>query len=55
MSELMKKRNRSMIRTSSLEVSNKMVCPIVKLFKMKYKEVDNRDVALMAAKIINEY
>lgn len=52
---MMEKEIRKILRTSSLEVNNKMVCPIVKLFNMKYKEIDNRHLALMATKIINEY
>lgn len=52
---LMKKEIRKYIRTSSLEVHPKMVCSIVKLFKMKYGEVDQKHIALVATKLINEY
>jgi len=56
MSELIIKNEiRKMLRTSSLEVSYKMVCPIVKLFKMKYANVDNKQVSSIAIKLINEY
>ena len=54
MSELMIKREiRKLLRTSSLEINSKMVCPIVKLFNMKYGQVDNDHVASIAIKLIN--
>ena len=56
MSEIrIRKEVRKFIRNSGLEVSSKMVCPIVKIFKMKYGEVDDRHISSIARKIINEY
>ncbi len=56
MSDLIVKREiRKLIRTSSLEVNCKMVCPIVKLFKMKYGNVDQKHISSIATKLINEY
>lgn len=56
MSELtIRKEIRRLLRTSSLEINPKMVCPIVKLFRMKYKEVDDKYVATIATKLISEY
>lgn len=55
MSELMLEREiRSIIRTSGYKASSKMLCPIMKLLKMKYKDIDNKDVTSIAVKIINE-
>ncbi len=55
MSEIMiKKEIRRYIRTSGLNVSFKMICPIVKLFNMKYKDVDSKQVAFLANIIIRE-
>lgn len=42
------------IKSSGLEVSSKMVCPIVKLFNMKYKNIDSLQVATLTNKIIKE-
>lgn len=56
MSDLRIKREvRRFIRSSSLEVHPKMVCSIVRLFKLKYGEVDQRHIASIATKLINEY
>lgn len=46
---------RKIIRRSSLEVHPKMVCSIVKLFNMKYSGVDNKNIASIATKLINDY
>ncbi len=56
MSELtIKTEIRRFIRTSGLEANPKMVCSIVKLFKMKYGSVDRNYIAQIATKLINEY
>lgn len=56
MSELFIKREvKKMLNTSSLEVHPKMVCSIVKLFKLKYGEIDQKHIASIATKLINEY
>ncbi len=56
MSELMIKREiRKMLRSSGQDVNHKMVCPILKLFKMRYGEVDKQHISSIAVKLINEY
>lgn len=49
-----KKELRQYLRNSSLEVSHKMVCPMVKLIKMKYENVDPKRVASIASALIDE-
>lgn len=51
---IIKKELRGYLRNSSLEVSHKMVCPMVKLIKMKYDNVDAKKVAIIANELINE-
>lgn len=51
---IIKKEIRKYIRSSGLEVSTKMICPIVKLFNMKYEDIDSRQVAFLTNKIIKE-
>ena len=46
---------RRMIRMSGLEASPKMVCSIVRIFKMKHSKVDYSNVAIIARKLISEY
>ena len=56
MSELFIKREiRKLLKETSLEVNTKMVCPIVKLFKMKYGAVDSKYISMVTTKLINEY
>lgn len=56
MSELAIKREvRRFIRTSGMEAHPKMVCSIVRLFKMKYGSIDKNQVTQVAQKLINEY
>lgn len=52
---VIKKEVRRYIRSSGMEVSSKMICPILKLFKMKHGEVDQKHVAMIATKLINEH
>lgn len=56
MSELfIKSEVKKMLNNSSLEVHPKMVCSIVKLFKIKYGNVNQKHIASIATKLINEY
>ena len=52
---IIKKEIRKILRNSGMEVTNKMVCPIVKLFRMKHRSIDSKNLALIATKLINEY
>ncbi len=55
MSEIMIKQEiRKYIRTSGFEVSSKMICPIVKLFNMRYKNIDSKQIVSLANIVINE-
>lgn len=56
MSELVIKREvRKYIRRSGMEAHPKMICSIVRLFKMKYGEVNKTQITQVAHKLINEY
>lgn len=52
---LIKTEIRKMLRTSGQKVNHKMVCPILKLFEMKYGEVDRHHISSIAVKLINEH
>lgn len=46
---------RRMIKMSGLEASPKMVCSIVRIFKMEHPNIDYSNVAIIARKLVNEY
>ncbi len=43
---------KKVIRTSSLSVDYKMLCPIVKLLNMKYENIDNKQALALTKEII---
>lgn len=45
---------RKYLRNSSIQPTQKMVCPIVKLINMKYDDVDSKKVASLASELISE-
>ena len=56
MSDLMIKREvRRYLNGSVCRVDPKMVCSIVKLFRMRYGDVDQKHIASIASKLIDEY
>jgi len=55
-SDLMIKREvRRYLKTSVCKVDPKMVCSIVRLFRMRYGDVDQKHIASITTKLINEY
>jgi hypothetical protein len=55
MSDLvLKKEIRCFIRSSGLQANFKMVCPIVRLLNMKYKNIDNKKARFLANSIIDK-
>ncbi len=51
---LIKKELRQVIRNSGHEVNSNMICSLVRIINMKYSNIDNGRITLLANEIINE-
>ncbi|WP_164967799.1 hypothetical protein [Halarcobacter bivalviorum] len=51
---ILKKEIRSVIRNSGQEVNSKMLCSIVKLMNMRYRNLDKRRVVLLTNELLYE-